>query len=488
MGPKEWKSEWLLSGSRFPAIYAIYSLTQTEISINLYYLSLFFYQKIMFDSLTEKLSSVFKKLRGHGKLTEENISEALKEVRLALLEADVHFKVVKDFIDRIRTRALGQEVLESLTPGQQVVKIVHEELVSLMGGSNTGLNLSFKPPIPVMLVGLQGSGKTTTAAKLAKFLKEKSRKPYLVPADVRRPAAIEQLKKLGEQLSIPVYPSDPQESPVTICRNAIQRADGESADVVLIDTAGRLHIDEDLMKELEQIKREITPREILLVADAMTGQDAVQVAKKFNETLDLQGVILTKLDGDARGGAALSIKAVTGKPIKFMGVGEKLDALELFHPDRMASRILGMGDVLSLIEKAQEAIDEKKAQELQKKLLKDSFTLEDFRDQLQQIKKMGSIDQILSMIPGLGKLKLPKDFQASEKELQRVEAIINSMTREERRHPDILNGSRRLRIAKGSGTTVQDVNQLLKQYLQTKKMLRTFRKGGMKGLPRGLFS
>jgi signal recognition particle subunit SRP54 len=466
----------------------IYALTQVKISINLYYLSLFFYQKIMFDSLTERLNSVFKKLRGHGKLTEQNISDALKEVRLALLEADVNFKVVKDFIERIRIRAVGQEVLGSLTPGQQVVKIVHEELVSLMGGSNTGLNLSYKPPIPVMLVGLQGSGKTTTAAKLGKFLKDKGRKPYLVPADVRRPAAIEQLKKLGEQLSIPVYPSDPQESPVTICRKAIQWADGESGDVVLIDTAGRLHIDEDLMKELEQIKREVTPREILLVADAMTGQDAVQVAKKFNETLDLQGVILTKLDGDARGGAALSIKAVTGKPIKFMGVGEKLDALELFHPDRMASRILGMGDVLSLIEKAQETIDEKKAQELQKKLLKDSFTLEDFGEQLKQIKKMGSIDQILSMIPGMGKLKLPKDFQASEKELGRVEAIINSMTREERRHPDILNGSRRLRIAKGSGTTVQDVNQLLKQYLQTKKMLRTFRKGGMKGLPRGLFS
>jgi signal recognition particle subunit SRP54 len=466
----------------------IYALTHAKISINLYYLRPFFYQKIMFDSLTEKLNSVFKKLRGHGKLTEQNISDALKEVRLALLEADVNFKVVKDFIDRIRIRAVGQEVLGSLTPGQQVVKIVHEELVSLMGGSNTGLNLSYKPPIPVMLVGLQGSGKTTTAAKLGKLLKDKGRKPYLVPADVRRPAAIEQLKKLGEQLSIPVYPSDSQESPVTICRKAIQWADGESGDVVLIDTAGRLHIDEELMKELEQIKREVTPREILLVADAMTGQDAVLVAKKFNETLDLQGVILTKMDGDARGGAALSIKAVTGKPIKFMGVGEKLDALELFHPDRMASRILGMGDVLSLIEKAQESIDEKKAQELQKKLLKDSFTLEDFGEQLKQIKKMGSIDQILSMIPGMGKLKLPKDFQASEKELGRVEAIINSMTREERRHPDILNGSRRLRIAKGSGTTVQDVNQLLKQYLQTKKMLRTFSKGGMKGLPRGLFS
>ena len=442
----------------------------------------------MFDSLTDKLSSIFKKLRGHGKLSEENISEALKEVRLALLEADVNFKVVKDLIDRIRSRAVGQEVLGSLTPAQQVVKIVHEELISLMGGSNTGLNLSYKPPIPVMLVGLQGSGKTTTAAKLGKFLKDKGRKACLVPADVRRPAAIEQLRKLGEQLGIPVYNSDPQESPVKICRKAIQWADGESGDVVLIDTAGRLHIDEELMKELEEIKREVGPREILLVADAMTGQDAVNVAKKFNDSLDLHGVILTKLDGDARGGAALSIRAVTGKPIKFIGVGEKLEALELFHPDRMASRILGMGDVLSLIEKAQEAIDEKKAQELQKKLLKDSFTLEDFREQLQQVKKMGSIDQILSMIPGMGKLKLPKDFQANEKDLVRVEAIIDSMTREERRRPEILNGSRRLRIAKGSGTTVQDVNQLLKQYLQTKKMLRQFRKGGMRGLPRGLFS
>ena len=442
----------------------------------------------MFDSLTDKLGSIFKKLRGHGKLSEENISEALKEVRLALLEADVNFKVVKDFIDRIRTRAVGQEVLGSLTPAQQVVKVVHEELIALMGGSSTGLNLSYKPPIPVMLVGLQGSGKTTTAAKLAKFLKDKGRKACLVPADVRRPAAIEQLKKLGEQLGIPVYNSDPKESPVKICRKAVQWADGENGDVVLIDTAGRLHIDEELMRELEEIKREVTPREILLVADAMTGQDAVNVAKKFNETLDIHGVILTKLDGDARGGAALSIKAVTGKPIKFIGVGEKLEALELFHPDRMASRILGMGDVLSLIEKAQETIDEKKAEELQKKLLKDSFTLEDFREQLQQVKKMGSLDQILSMIPGMGKLKLPKDFQANEKDLVRVEAIIDSMTREERRHPEILNGSRRLRIAKGSGTTVQDVNQLLKQYLQTKKMLRQFRKGGMRGLPRGLFS
>jgi signal recognition particle subunit SRP54 len=442
----------------------------------------------MFDSLTDKLSAVFKRLRGHGKLTEQNITEALKEVRLALLEADVNFKVVKDFVERIRSRAVGQEVMESLTPGQQVVKVVHEELISLMGGVNSSLNLSFKPPIPIMLVGLQGSGKTTTAGKLAKFLKDKGRKPYLVPADVKRPAAIEQLKRLGEQLGIPVFNPDPQGSPLEICKKALTLADEQNQDVLLLDTAGRLHIDEALMKELEEIKRELIPREILLVADAMTGQDAVNVAKRFNEALDIHGVILTKLDGDARGGAALSIKAVTGKPIKFIGVGEKLDALEIFHPDRMASRILGLGDVLSLIEKAQEAIDAKKAQELEKKLLKDTFTLEDFREQLQQIKKMGSIEQIFSMIPGMGRLKLPKDFQGSEKELVKVEAIINSMTKEERRSPEILNGSRRLRIAKGSGTTVQDVNQLLKQYLQTKKMLRQFKRSGMRGLPRGLFS
>ena len=442
----------------------------------------------MFDSLTEKLGSVFKKLRGHGKLSEENINEALKEVRLALLEADVNFKVVKDFVDRIRTRAVGQEVLESLTPAQQVVKIVREELISLMGGVNTGIALSYKPPIPLMLVGLQGSGKTTSAAKLGKFLKDKGRKPFLVPADVSRPAAIDQLKKLGEQLGIPVFDSNPKESPLQICRKALAWADGESGDTLIIDTAGRLHIDEALMKELEEIKGAVIPREILLVADAMTGQDAVNVAKKFNEVLDLSGVILTKLDGDARGGAALSIKSVTGKPIKFIGMGEKLEALELFHPDRMASRILGMGDVLSLIEKAQETIDTKKAQELERKLLKDKFTLEDFLEQLQQIKKMGSIEQILSMIPGMGKMKLPANLQGSEKELVRVEAIIRSMTREERRNPGILNGSRRLRISKGSGTSVQDVNQLLKQYLQTKKMIRQFKKGGMRGFAKGLFS
>jgi len=442
----------------------------------------------MFESLTDKLSSVFKKLRGHGKLSEQNINEALKEVRLALLEADVHFKVVKEFIERIRSRAVGQEVLESLTPAQQVIKIVHEELISLMGGASSQLNLSYKPPIPIMLVGLQGSGKTTTVGKLGKFLKEKGKKPYLVPADVRRPAAIEQLRRLGEQLRLPVFNPNPKETPLVICQKALRWTDEEHGDILLIDTAGRLHIDEALMQELEEIKRELNPGEILLVADAMTGQDAVNVAKRFNEALNLQGVILTKLDGDARGGAALSIKAVTGKPIKFIGVGEKLDALETFHPDRMASRILGMGDVLSLIEKAQEAIDAQKAKELEKKLLKDKFTLEDFLEQLQQIKKMGSFEEILSMIPGVGRLKLPKDLQGSEKELVKVEAIINSMTKEERRSPEILNGSRRLRIAKGSGTTVQDVNQLLKQYLQTKKMLRQFQRGGMRGLARGLFS
>ncbi len=442
----------------------------------------------MFDSLTEKLSAAFKRLRGHGKLSEENITEALKEVRLALLEADVNFKVVKDFIEKIRARAVGQEVFASLTPAQQVVKIVHEEMVHLMGGGNASLNLSFNPPIPILLTGLQGSGKTTTAGKLGKLLKEKGRRPLLVPADVRRPAAIEQLKKLGEILKIPVFNSDPRETPVRICQKAISWADAEGCDLVLIDTAGRLHIDEELMRELAEIKKAITTREILLVADAMTGQDAVHIARQFDEILDIDGVILTKLDGDARGGAALSIKAITGKPIKFIGVGEKLDALEVFYPDRMASRILGMGDVLSLIEKAQEAFDEKKAKELEKKFLKDSFTLEDFLEQLQQIKKMGSLEEILSMIPGAGRFKIPQDIQGSEEELSRVEAIIHSMTREERRMPEILNGSRRLRIAKGSGTTVQDVNKLMKQYLQTKKMLRQFKRGGIRGLGKGLFS
>ncbi len=442
----------------------------------------------MFESLTNKLSLIFKELRGHGKLNEQNITDALKKVRLALLEADVNFKVAKDFIERIRSRALGEEVMASLTPGQQVIKIVYEELISLLGERSSELNLSFKPPIPVMVVGLQGSGKTTTVGKLGKFLKDKGKKPFLVPADVQRPAAIEQLKKLGEQLHLPVFDSDPHESPIKICKQSLSWADRENAEILLIDTAGRLHIDEVLMSELDEINKELNPREILLVADSMTGQDAVNVAKKFDEVLSLSGIILTKLDGDARGGAALSIKAVTGKPIKFIGTGEKLDALEIFHPDRMASRILGMGDVLSLVEKAQEVMDTQKAQELEKKIIKEAFTLEDFREQLQQVKKMGSIEQILSMIPGMGRLKLPKDLQGSEKDLVKIEAIINSMTPKERRLPEILNGSRRLRIAKGSGTSVQDVNQLLKQYLQMKKMLRQFKRGGMRSLARGLFS
>ncbi|MBI4496087.1 MAG: signal recognition particle protein [Deltaproteobacteria bacterium] len=442
----------------------------------------------MFESLTERLQAVFKKLRGHGKLTPDHVAEALKEVRLALLEADVNFKVVKEFVEKIRSRAVGQEVLASLTPAQQVIKIVHEELVALLGGSHSGLNLSYSPPVPVMLVGLQGSGKTTSAGKLARHLKEKGRRPYLVPADVQRPAAIDQLKRLGEQLGLPVFDPDPGEAPLRICRQALRWAEEGNGDTLLIDTAGRLHVDEALMKELAEIKQALAAREILLVADAMTGQDAVNVARRFNETLDLSGVILTKLDGDARGGAALSIKAVTGKPIKFIGVGEKLEALEPFHPERMASRILGMGDVLTLIEKAQEVMDAKKAQELEKKLLRNTFTLEDFRDQLQQIRKMGSLEQILNMIPGIGRLKLPRDLQGGEEELTRIEAIINSMTREERRSPEIINGSRRLRIAKGSGTTVPDVNRLLKQYLQTKKMLKQFSRGGLRGLGRGLFS
>src|SRR4030043_10023 len=365
----------------------------------------------MFDSLTDKLNSVFKKLRGHGKLNEQNITEALKGVRLSLLEADVNCKVVKEFMERIRTRAVGQEVLESLTPAQQMIKIVHEELISLMGGVSSGLNLSYKTPIPIMLVGLQGSGKTTTVAKLGKFLKDKGRRPHLVPADVRRPAAIEQLRKLGEQLGIPVFQPNPQEAPLMICQKAFRWADAENGEVLLIDTAGRLHIDEALMEELKEIRRELTPREILLVADAMTGQDAVNVAQKFNEALDINGVILTKLDGDARGGAALSIKAVTGKPIKFIGVGEKLDALEIFHPDRMASRILGMGDVVTLVEKAQEQFDAAEAEKMQKKMAKGTFGFDDFLKQMQSVRKMGGMADMLKMLPGMGSQMGDMDFE-----------------------------------------------------------------------------
>ncbi|MDD2390099.1 MAG: signal recognition particle protein [Desulfobacterales bacterium] len=440
----------------------------------------------MFENLSDRLNSVFKELRGHGKLTETNIEEGLKEVRMALLEADVHFRVVKQFVSGIRARALGQEVMGSLTPGQQVVKIVNEELAGLMGGDYKELELSGPLPISVMLVGLQGSGKTTTSGKLAALLRKKGRKPYLVPADVYRPAAIEQLKKIGSQLDIPVFPSSTLMKPVDICQEARVAALKAGCDTLLLDTAGRLHIDEELMAELSRIKDMVHPSDILFVADAMTGQDAVNSAKSFNDALDIGGVILTKMDGDARGGAAISIKAITGKPIKFIGVGEKIGDLEVFHPDRMASRILGMGDVLTIIEKAQSVIDEKEAAELEKKLKKSQFTLQDFRNQMVQIRKMGSLSDIIGMIPGMGKIKQLKNLEVDEKELSRIEAIINSMTPGERRQYTIINGSRRKRIAKGSGTSVQDVNRLLKNYSQVLKMIKKMNKGGMRGLGRGM--
>ena len=440
----------------------------------------------MFERLSDKLDAAFKKLKGRGKLTEENIEEGLKEIRMALLEADVHFRVAKRFIADVKERALGREVLTSLTPGQQVIKIVNEELTELMGSHQEELNLSGPSPVSLMLVGLQGSGKTTTAGKLAVFLRNKGRKPYLVPADVYRPAAIDQLKKLGEQLNVPVFSASVDMDPVQICRDAKTAAHQQGCDTLLLDTAGRLHIDEDLMDELIRINEAVKPADILLVADAMTGQDAVNIAQSFNEALDIGGVVLTKMDGDARGGAALSIKEITGKPIKFIGVGEKLSELEPFHPDRLASSILGMGDVLTLIEKAQGVVDEKKAAELEKKLRKNQFTLEDFRDQMLQIRKMGSLSDIMKMIPGMGKLKHMKNMDMDEKELVRIEAIINSMTPLERRRHGIINGSRRRRIAKGSGTRVQDVNRLLKDYTQLLKMLKKLNKGGMQGLQQGM--
>ena len=434
----------------------------------------------MFENLSDKLESVFKKLRGHGKLNEANIEEGLKEVRMALLEADVHYRVVKSFIEEVRTRALGQEVLASLTPGQQVVKIVNEKLTELMGTRHEALNLAGPPPAAVMLVGLQGSGKTTTAGKLAAQLRKAGRRPFLVPADVYRPAAIDQLRTIANQLAVPVFPSTTDQDPVQICLEAKAGAFQQGCDTLILDTAGRLHIDEELMAELGRIKETIRPADILLVADSMTGQDAVNIAASFNDRLDISGVVLTKMDGDARGGAALSIRSITGKPIKFVGVGEKLSALEPFHPDRMASTILGMGDVLSLIEKAQETVDQKKALELQKKLRKSQFTLEDFRDQMVQVRKMGSLSDILKMIPGMGKIKEMKNLEIDDREFVRIEAIINSMTPQERRQHGIINGSRRRRIAAGSGTRVQDVNGLLKNYTQMLKMLKKFNQGGIR--------
>ena len=440
----------------------------------------------MFDNLSDRLNVIFKKLKGHGKLTEKNVEEGLKEVRIALLEADVHYKVTKKLIADIKERALGQEVMASLTPGQQVIKIVNDELTELMGGRFADLNLSGAAPTSVMLVGLQGSGKTTTAGKLAVFLRKKGRKPYLVPADVYRPAAIDQLIKLGEQLTVPVFPSSVEMDPVQICQEARTTAHREGYDTLLLDTAGRLHVDEELMAELCRIKDTVKPSDILLVADAMTGQDAVNIAESFNNTLDIGGVILTKMDGDARGGAAISIKSITDKPIKFIGVGEKLSDLEPFHPDRMSSRILGMGDVLTMIEKAQATVDEKKAAELEKKLRKSQFTLEDFRDQMTQIRKMGSLSDLLNMIPGMGQNKHLKNLEVDDKELIKIEAIINSMTPQERRQHTLIKGSRRKRIAKGSGTSVQDINKLLKNYAQVVKMIQQINKGGMRGIGRGM--
>jgi signal recognition particle subunit SRP54 len=437
----------------------------------------------MFESLTDKLELTFKRLRGQGKITEKNIDDALRDVRLALLEADVHVKVVKNFLESVKAKSLGQEVLQSLTPEQQFIKIVHDEMVGLLGGEHRELDLKSAPPVVIMLVGLQGSGKTTTLAKLARHLKkDKKRSPYMVPADVYRPAAIEQLTILGKELELPVHHSSPDTSPVAICRQSLDEAKKRFCDILLIDTAGRLHIDDELMQELSAIKDAVRPHQILFVADSMTGQDAVNQAIGFDSKLDLTGIILTKLDGDARGGAALSIREMVGKPILFSGVGEKLDALEPFYPDRLASRILGMGDVLSLIDKVQQNYEQKEAVRLQQAIQKQQFTLEEFQAQLQQIKKMGSVGSLLELIPGGKKLASQVDAERAESEMKRVEAIINSMTRQERRNPAILNGSRRRRIAQGSGTTVTDVNRLMKQFMEMKKMMQRVSKLGVRSL------
>lgn len=444
---------------------------------------------MIFEGLAEKLQGTFKKLKGKGKLTEKDVAEAMREVRLALLEADVNFKVVKDFVNKVKERSIGSEVLESLTPGQQIIKIVNEELTDLMGKANSKINFASRPPTIIMLVGLQGAGKTTTTGKLAGMLKKQGKRPLLIAGDIYRPAAIKQLQVVGEKVDVPVFTMGDKLSPVQIANAGIEHAINHGNDVVLIDTAGRLHIDDELMGELQEIKRTVKPHEILLVVDSMTGQDAVNVAEHFNEKLGIDGVILTKLDGDTRGGAALSVRAITNKPIKFAGVGEKLDDLEPFHPDRMASRILGMGDMLSLIEKAQENFDSKKAKELENKIRTQQFTFDDFLDQLQQVQQMGSISQLMDMIPGMGGKQL-KNMDVDEKELTYVKAIIQSMTKEERQDPSIMSGSRRKRIALGSGTSVQRVNKLLKQFDQTRKMMKQFadmgkstKKGGKMKMP-----
>src|SRR5215813_10128692 len=421
----------------------------------------------MFETLSDKLQRVFKNLRGEGRLSEVHLDEALKEIRMALLEGDVNFKVVKQFTDTVR-----QEVMQSLSPGQKVVKIVRDVLVEMLGGQHIRLNFAPQPPSVIMLVGLQGSGKTTSSGKLSKWLQKGGHRPLLVSVDVYRPAARDQLKVIAKDIGVKLWEGDSADKPLRLCQDAIREARNTAHDVVVIDTAGRLHIDEALMNELREIKDNVKPNEILFVADAMLGQDAVKSAQQFHERLGFNGFILTKMDGDARGGAALSIKQVTGQPVKFVGIGEKYDALELFHPDRLVSRIMGMGDILSLIEKAEEVVDKKKAVELQEKMLSDNFTLDDFRDQLKQIRKLGALDQIIGMLPSIGPFKDMQKVKVDEKELVRVEAIINSMTPKERRNHQLINGSRRKRIAKGSGTSVQQVNQLLKQYVQTRKMMK----------------
>ena len=442
---------------------------------------------MIFEGLSERLQATFKKLRGHGKLTEADVNEAMRDVRMALLEADVNFKVVKDFVQKVKERAIGQNILETLTPAQAVIKIVDEELTALMGGTQSRLNISSAPPTVIMMVGLQGAGKTTTAGKLALNLKKQGTRPRRVADDIYRPAAVRQLQVLGEQLDVPVFSMPPGTDAVAIAGAALPYASAHAADVVIVDTAGRLHINDELMQELKSIKETVHPHEILLVVDAMTGQDAVNVAAAFNGDLGIDGVVLTKMDGDARGGAALSVKAVTGCPIKFVGMGEKLEALEPFHPDRMASRILGMGDVLSLIEKAQTVYDLEEAKKMEKKFRKDEFTLDDFLSQLQQVRKLGSFEQILGMLPGMGNIKKQLegvDVDLNGKEIKHIEAIIRSMTPRERADVSLLNGSRRKRIAQGSGTRVQEVNKLLKQFAEMRKMMKKMKK--MQGSPLGL--
>ncbi|KTT86896.1 signal recognition particle, partial [Mammaliicoccus sciuri] len=428
-----------------------------------------------FEGLSERLQATMQRIKGKGKVTEQDIKAMMREVRLALLEADVNFKVVKSFVNTVSERALGADVMQSLTPGQQVIKIVQDELTTLMGGENSKINMSSKPPTVVMMVGLQGAGKTTTAGKLALLMRKKyNKKPLLVACDIYRPAAIQQLQTVGKQIDIPVYTEGDQVSPKQITENALKYAREEHLDFVIIDTAGRLHIDEALMNELVDVKEVSKPDEIMLVVDSMTGQDAVNVAESFDNTLDVTGVTLTKLDGDTRGGAALSIRSVTEKPIKFIGMSEKLDGLELFHPERMASRILGMGDVLSLIEKAQQGVDEEKAKELEKKMRTSSFTFDDFLEQLEQVKGLGSLDDLMNMIPGANKMKGMKNANMDPKQIDNVQAIIRSMTLEERNNPDILNVSRKRRIAKGSGRSLQEVNRLIKQFGDMKKMMKQF--------------